>query len=554
MNVIATRINTNMATQPVSITTRAAVIALALATLAMIGCATDHAGEIWLIDTAEQWQQAHQSSEHLNFDNGMATPTAEASTFRSVMHRFDSVQQPQSIVFRQSPTWLNWQPIGNLGPTNLGDAPVLLAKGPDDYWAFGQYNARAWNIAQFTAEPAELEGFDIPLMTTPWPNQYDAPGGLQPRLGGYHAWQSRDMVNWVHHGPVTERFSKWVTTAEYAHGKTYIYYDYPNDQDPHVYVDDDLADGKPGKNIGMAFGDPSDGSDCAMIRDLQGNFHVIYEDWTPINARKHSWDSPLAGHAVIPNGVGNFEIMPPAVDHRTEPTGETATYEHPHWKQHPDWDSNTATYQVHKPEQNAFGDWAAISVGGQYYLFSDFHPVNDKIRLAWFTSDSIDKPFLFCGELGLGHPDPDIIFANGQFYLFTQMKTDYVSSGPWVESVEVRVGVDTTNDGKADTWTDWQTVREHYNHIAGFAKQISRTPAAIDLTDLPASFGVCFEFRTTDPTDNHAMPIIDSVQVIMAKTFGTLGVQATQKSTAKGKPPSKTGSMTKAYDHYSSGQ
>lgn len=50
----------------------------------------------------------------------------------------------------------------------------------------------------------------MPLMTTRFPNQYDAPGGLKPRQGDYHAWQSCDMKNWVHHGPVTERFSKQV--------------------------------------------------------------------------------------------------------------------------------------------------------------------------------------------------------------------------------------------------------------------------------------------------------------------------------------------------------
>ena len=38
----------------------------------------------------------------------------------------------------------------------------------------------------------------------------------------------------------------------------------------------------------------------------------------------------------------------------------------------------------------------------------------------------------------------------GRFCLFTQQKTDYVSTGPWVEKVEVRVGVVADNDGKLD--------------------------------------------------------------------------------------------------------
>jgi hypothetical protein len=31
--------------------------------------------------------------------------------------------------------------------------------------------------------------------------------------------------------------------------------------------------------MGMAFNDPTDGSDCVVIRDLKGNFHLIAEDW-----------------------------------------------------------------------------------------------------------------------------------------------------------------------------------------------------------------------------------------------------------------------------------
>ena len=36
--------------------------------------------------------------------------------------------------------------------------------------------------------------------------------------GGYHAWKSRDMAVWEHRGPVTEGFSRWVTTAEHVDG------------------------------------------------------------------------------------------------------------------------------------------------------------------------------------------------------------------------------------------------------------------------------------------------------------------------------------------------
>ena len=368
-------------------------------------------------------------------------------------------------------------------------------------------------------------------MTTPFPNQFDAPGGLKKGLGGYHAWQSRDMIHWVHHGPVTERFSSWVTTAEYADGKLFIYYDYPNDQDPHLYIDEDLTDGVPGQNMGMAFEDPSHGSDCAFIRDLQGNFHVIYEDWGAIDASTHSWDSPLAGHAVSSDGIGDFRILPPAVDVRTNPTGRFAEYPHPHWhatdpEKYPGKAAPVdvpqhrikagdvrafGRYEIHEPEQNAFGDWATICIGGQYYLFADYHPANDRIRVGWFTSSSLDEPFTFCGEIGRGHPDPDITYAEGQFYLATQMSTDYVSPGPWVESVEVRVGVDTNKDGAIDQWSDWQTVRETYDYIPGFSKQITKTPAQIDLSNLAEGYGFQIELRLTDTTENASTPILDKV-------------------------------------------
>ncbi len=309
-----------------------------------------NAQDSWVIDTQEEWQEQTLKQENLEFKDGFADPSAKVATFTSKLKSFKRKKSATELVFDQSPIWQNWDEVPNLGPSNLDDAPVLLSMGPNNCWLFGRYSDGQPQVkrkkgkdgkwlkpqikkkdpfAGFTAESATLDGFDIPLMTTPFPNQYDAPGGLEKKLGGYHAWQSRDMVNWVHHGPVTEKFSRWVTTAEYVDGKTYIYYDFPNDQDPHLYIDENLTDGKPGKNMGMAFKDPSHGSDCAFIRDEQGEFHVIYEDWSPIHAASHAWDSPLAGHAVSEDGIKDFKILPPAVDHRTTPTGKMAEYKHP---------------------------------------------------------------------------------------------------------------------------------------------------------------------------------------------------------------------------------
>jgi hypothetical protein len=484
------------------------------------------ADESWTVDSQEDWTKAQASQSGLDVQKGSISPAGKSGLFQSAVKRFEKKRAVSSITLTQSPIWQNWNPTENLGPSNLGDAPVLLTIGPDNYWMFGKYGGgqprrkkgeKGKPLVKHRPKEATLEGFEIPLKTTFFANQYDAPGGLKPRTGGYHAWQSRDMVNWVHHGPVTEGFSRWVTSAEHADGKTYIYYDFPNDQDPHVYVDADLADGLPGENKGKVLSDPSHGSDAGFIRDLEGTFHVIFENWDPINASKRAWDSPLAGHAVSPDGVSPFKIQEtPAVDVRTKPTGEIKTYKHPHWtKEDPkNYPTNIAEYEVHSPNQEAFGDWAAISIGGQYYLFGDYDSEHGKpMQAAWFTSSDIGKQFTFCDSIGKGHPDPDVCFAEGRFYLATQQPTDFTSPGPWVETAEVRVGVDTDNDAKTDQWTEWKEVKEAYDYIPGFSKQVKKTPASLDVSSLPEGYGFQFEIKLTDSTDNKSKPILESVEL-----------------------------------------
>ena len=463
----------------------------------------------WIVGSQEDWIKVAAEQKDVEIAEGVVAPKGKSATFTSKIHKTSKVRKATTLVLDHSPIWQNWIPTDNLGPANMADAPVFLVVGPDNYWAFGRYRAPKKGI-KFSPQSAKLDGFDVELQTTPWANQFNAPGGLKKGLGGYHAWQSRDMVNWVHHGPVTEGFSRWVTSAEHADGKTYIYYDYPNDQDPHVYIDEDLTDGKPGEDMGLAVNDPSHGSDAGFIRDREGNFHVIIEDWSPINASKRSWDSPLAGHAVSKDGVTNWKFLSPAVDNRTKPTGEVAQYKHPHWMQHPKWDTNIGKYNVHAPEQEAYGDWAAICVGGQYYLFGDYDPAGGhQMAVGWFTSSDINKQFTWCDKIGKGHPDPDVGFAEGQFYLWTQQKVDYVSPGPWVEKVDVQVGVDTDGDDQIDKWTEWTEVKETYDYAKGFSKQVDKTLARMDLSKLPAGQGFAFKLRLTDTTENKSKPMIE---------------------------------------------
>ncbi|MEP3478614.1 MAG: hypothetical protein ABJZ55_05150 [Fuerstiella sp.] len=499
-------------------TTTTALLLLAISPLA-------HADDAWVIDSQAEWQNSTAAVSELEMKDGIASPTAETATFQSTVKTFEQKRSAKSIVIDQSTIWQNWQPTKNFGPINVNDAPVTLALGPNNYWIFGRYGGgpkrkakeqQAKNPTRHVPEPIKIDGFDIPLQTTQFANQYNAPGGLKKGRGGYHAWQSRDLVNWVHHGAVTEKFSKWVTSAEHIDGKTLIYYDFPNDQDSHVYVDSDLTDGEPGKNMGKAVADPSHGSDAGFIRDLDGNVHVIFENWDHINASKRSWDSPVAGHAVSPNGIDGFVIQDHAVDNRTTPTGKTMTYRHPHWaKEDPEnYKTNVAEYELHEPEQEAYGDWASICIGGQYYLFGDFDPVGGhNMSVGWFTSPSIDQQFTWCDNIGNGHPDPDIIFAEGKFHLVTQQRTDFSSPGPWVEDVDVRVGVDVDNDGQVDNWTEWQNVKETYDYTPGFAKQIAKTAASVDLSSLPEGFGFQFEVRLKDTTENKSKPMLDKVTV-----------------------------------------
>ena len=94
---------------------------------------------MWVVDTQAEWQQNTTRQSGLKIKDGIARPEAQAATFTSTVKRFNTKRSAQSLVVEQSAEWLNWQRIKNLGPTNLGDAPVMLQLGPDNYWMFGRY-------------------------------------------------------------------------------------------------------------------------------------------------------------------------------------------------------------------------------------------------------------------------------------------------------------------------------------------------------------------------------------------------------------------------------
>ncbi len=383
----------------------------------------------WVVDTGEQWKKAKASAENLRLGEGKAEPTADRARFVSVVKQYDQPRSAERIRFRQDGVWKNWKPTKVGSPSGTRNAPVFLPVGDGNYWYFAEKQ------------------------------------GAGP---GYHAWHSSDMKEWVHKGQVTE--SRWVTSVEHADGKFYIYYDKPNDEDPHLIIDEDLTDSSKRK-VGEVFADPSHGSDSGVFRAADGSFHLIYENWSASNIQTtRSADSPIAGHTKSPDGIRGFEPreLPAPIDERKD-----------------------------KP-QDVFGDYTITRVGPRYYIFCDYHPPDGPIRIGHWFSESLEGEFEWGGGgIGKGfHPDPTMGFAEGRFYLVVQRHRNFVSRGPWADGVEARAGVDKDGDGKVDAWTEWQAVRAEYARKKGFSRIVEREPASIDLRSLPAGRGFRFAFRT----------------------------------------------------------
>jgi len=121
------------------------------------------ADELWIIDSQSEWTAETIARSSLEIKDGLVSPTGEKATLRSKLKTFENKRTARSIVFEQSPIWQNWEPVSNIGPSNLRDAPVMLCLGPNNYWMFGRYGSGrkkgdTSKQPQFEPEAAKLEG------------------------------------------------------------------------------------------------------------------------------------------------------------------------------------------------------------------------------------------------------------------------------------------------------------------------------------------------------------------------------------------------------------
>ena len=78
----------------------------------------------------------------LAIENNTLSPTGKEGTYHSKLQRFKKKRTAQAITLTASTRWDNWQPTEKkVCPPTLGDAPIFLAKGPNDYWILGRHRA-----------------------------------------------------------------------------------------------------------------------------------------------------------------------------------------------------------------------------------------------------------------------------------------------------------------------------------------------------------------------------------------------------------------------------
>ena len=125
----------------------------------------------WSIKSTKDWAECIEHNQGVAVKEGTVSPSEQSGMIRTKLKAFKKKRSAKTLTISQSPLWQNWNPRPRIAPKNLRDAPVFLAKGPDDYWMFGRYGGFGNSASKgFKAKDAKLEGFDIPLK----PHHYQA--------------------------------------------------------------------------------------------------------------------------------------------------------------------------------------------------------------------------------------------------------------------------------------------------------------------------------------------------------------------------------------------
>ncbi|MEM9161080.1 MAG: hypothetical protein AAGB46_18690, partial [Verrucomicrobiota bacterium] len=156
-------------------------VSVSLVVFALTACVALAAEKNWKIETDADWRQNRVLSENIHVEEGMAHSTSLASSYTSIVKSFPKRRKAKSLTFRQTDIWDNWKEIPKVGVPEMRDAPVFVPVKKGEYWLL----ARHKNYGR-------------------------------AKDGGYHAWRSADMKNWIHQGQVSNFRERWVTTAEYV--------------------------------------------------------------------------------------------------------------------------------------------------------------------------------------------------------------------------------------------------------------------------------------------------------------------------------------------------
>ena len=133
---------------------------------------------VWQIDTAEEWKTAQQEIKGLTVDDNLLSLVDQQGVYHSKLQRFEQKRSAQSMTLTASTKWENWEATKKkITPPTLGDAPIFLVKGPNDYWIMGRNRNK--KPKGFEAKEANLEGFDVPLKPLPIPTFSMPPAPLK---------------------------------------------------------------------------------------------------------------------------------------------------------------------------------------------------------------------------------------------------------------------------------------------------------------------------------------------------------------------------------------